>query len=86
MAAEQQYIDLYRDNSALIKGPSAEVLNAPRDRAYKDFCRQGFPTRKVERYKYTDMRPLLNPITDSICAVCLSPSIPIRLSSVTFPI
>ena len=61
MAAEQQYIDLYRDNSALIKGPSAEVLNAPRDRAYKDFCRQGFPTRKVERYKYTDMRPLFEP-------------------------
>ena len=61
MAAEQQYIDLSRDNSALIKGPSAEVLNAPRDRAYKDFCRQGFPTRKVERYKYTDMRPLFEP-------------------------
>lgn len=37
---------------------SAAPLNAVRDRAFDDFKRLGFPSRKVEKYKYTDMQRL----------------------------
>ena len=59
--AEKQYIDLYAEASEAIKEHSAEVMNAVRDRAFEDFRRQGFPTRKVERYKYTDMEKIFAP-------------------------
>lgn len=45
----------------MLFGHSSEVMNAVRDRAFDDFCRLGFPTRKVERYKYTDMTALFAP-------------------------
>lgn len=59
--AEQQYIDLYSQTRQMIAGHSAPVLNALRDKAFEDFKRQGFPSRKVERYKYTDMQELFAP-------------------------
>ena len=59
--AEKQYIDLYTEASEAIKEHSAEVMNAVRNRAFEDFRRQGFPTRKVERYKYTDMEKIFAP-------------------------
>lgn len=59
--AEQQYIDLYSQTRQMIAEHSAPVLNALRDKAYEDFKRQGFPSRKVERYKYTDMLELFAP-------------------------
>lgn len=59
--AEKQYIDLYAEASEAIKEHSAGVMNAVRDRAFEDFRRQGFPTRKVERYKYTDMEKIFAP-------------------------
>ena len=40
---------------------STEVMNAVRDQAFGDFQAQGFPTRKVERCKYTDMEKLFEP-------------------------
>lgn len=55
MKAEQQYIDLFTQYEALICRKSAEVLNAPRARAFADFERLGFPTRAHEEYKYTDV-------------------------------
>src|SRR3712207_9057859 len=61
MGSEKQYIDLYNDAWQLIFGHSAEVLNAVRDDAFADFGRLGFPSRKVERYKYTDMQRLFEP-------------------------
>ena len=61
MKSEQQYIDLYQQASQLIKTHSADVLNAVRDEAFADFKAQGFPTKKVERYKYTDMAALFAP-------------------------
>ena len=61
MKSEQQYIDLYQQASQLIKPHSADVLNAVRDEAFADFKAQGFPTKKVERYKYTDMAALFAP-------------------------
>ena len=61
MSAEKQYIDLYRQASGMICGHSAGVMNAVRDRAFDDFQRLGFPSKKVERYKYTDMAALFEP-------------------------
>ena len=40
---------------------SSDVMNAVRDAAFERFASNGFPTRKVERYKYTDMQELFAP-------------------------
>jgi len=61
MKAEQQYIDFYEQYHNLICQHSAEVLNTTRDIAFADFVRQGFPTRKLEKYKYTDIEKLFEP-------------------------
>ena len=45
----------------MICSHSAEVMNAVRDEAYENFKGQGFPTKKVERYKYTDIEKLFEP-------------------------
>jgi Fe-S cluster assembly protein SufD len=55
MKSELQYIELYREAGELIKGKSCAVMNAVRDEAFEAFVSSGFPTRKVERYKYTDV-------------------------------
>ena len=59
--AEQQYIDLYGQNRKMICDHSVDVMNAVRDQAFEDIKRLGFPSRKVERYKYTDMQQLFAP-------------------------
>ncbi len=61
MKAEQQYIDLFTQCEDMINGHSAEVMSRLRRQAFADFCRLGFPTRKQERYKYTDMAKLFEP-------------------------
>ncbi len=61
MNAEQQYIDLFSQTEAMICKHSAEVLNAPRAAAFADFERIGFPTRKMEKYKYTDVSKYFEP-------------------------
>ena len=61
MQSEKQYIDLYQQCRSLICNHSAAVLNAVRDCSFDDFKRLGFPTRKVERYKYTNMAALFEP-------------------------
>ena len=38
-----------------------EAMNAVRDKAFEDFKVQGFPSKKVERYKYTDIQKLFAP-------------------------
>lgn len=38
-----------------------EAMNAVRDQAFDDFLKQGFPSKKVERYKYTDIQKLFEP-------------------------
>jgi len=45
----------------MIMAHSSEPLNAVRDAAFEDFKRLGFPTKKVERYKYTDIPTLFEP-------------------------
>lgn len=61
MKAEQQYIDLYTQCEGMIARHSSEVMNAVRTQAFADFQRLGFPTRKVEKYKYTDVAKLFEP-------------------------
>lgn len=61
MKSEKQYIDLYRQCRDAICKHSAEPLNAVRDTAFADFERLGFPSQKVERYKYTNMSELFEP-------------------------
>ena len=61
MSAARQYIDLFRAQRQQIDGNSAPVLNAPREAAFADFQRLGFPTQKVERYKYTDVETAFAP-------------------------
>ncbi len=61
MRSEQQYIDLFSQCEAMIRRHSSEVLNAPRAKAFADFKAVGFPTRKEEKYKYTDVDKLFEP-------------------------
>lgn len=61
MSSETQYIDLYRQCKGMIDSHAPQVLNSLRDKAFDDFCKQGFPSKKVERYKYTDMQKLFEP-------------------------
>jgi len=60
-SAVSQYTDLYRQCRQMICDHSSDVMNAPRDAAYERFAKQGFPSRRVERYKYTDIEALFAP-------------------------
>lgn len=61
MSSEKQYIELYTQARDILNAHSSAVMNAVRDTAFEDFKRQGFPSRKVERYKYTSMEKLFAP-------------------------
>lgn len=61
MNSEQQYIDLYKQARGMIHEHSSDVMNSVRDEAFERFVSSGFPTRKVERYKYTDIQQLFAP-------------------------
>ena len=61
MRPEQQYIDLYAQAEALLRNHSAEPLNRLRARAFADFERLGFPTRRQEDCKYTDVAKAFEP-------------------------
>lgn len=61
MSSEKQYIELYTQARDMLNAHSSAVMNAVRDTSFEDFKRQGFPSRKVERYKYTSMEKLFAP-------------------------
>lgn len=61
MSSEKQYIDLYNQCKGMINKHAPQVLNGLRDKAFDDFCRLGFPSKKVERYKYTDIQKIFEP-------------------------
>ena len=61
MKSEKQYIELYEQARQVIFDHAPEAMNAVRDQAFEDFRRLGFPLKKVERYKYTDMQKLFAP-------------------------
>ena len=74
MRPEQQYIDLYTQAEALLRNYSAEPLNRLRARAFADFEHLGFPTRKQEAYKYTDI------------AKCFEPDYGMNFKRLAFPV
>ena len=59
--SEKQYIELYEQCRDIIMNHACGIMNDVRDSAFEDFKRLGFPTKKVERYKYTDMPSLFEP-------------------------
>ena len=61
MSSEQQYIELYQQARQLIFDHAPAVMNAVRGEAFEHFVSAGFPSRKVERYKYTDIAKLFAP-------------------------
>ncbi len=61
MNPEQQYIELFTDFEAMICQHSTVVLNAQRTKAFADFEQQGFPDKKQEQYKYTDIAQIFEP-------------------------
>ena len=61
MNSERQYIELYKQARQMIFDHAPEAMNAVRDQAFDDFKAQGFPSKKVERYKYTDIQKLFEP-------------------------
>lgn len=74
MNAEQQYLDLYSQQRELIARRSAPIMNALRDEAFECFRQAGFPSRKVERYRYTDV------------AVAFAPDYGLNLSRLHIPV
>ena len=60
-SSEQQYIELYKQARTMICEHSSDVMNAVRDEAFERFASAGFPCKKVERYKYTDIQKLFAP-------------------------
>ena len=61
MGSEKQYIELYEQTRQMIFDHAPVSMNVVRDQAFEDFRKQGFPTKKVERYKYTDIQKLFEP-------------------------
>ena len=61
MNSEQQYIDIYNQCRGLICEYSSAMMNAQREAAFERFKATGFPSQKVERYKYTDIQKLMAP-------------------------
>lgn len=54
-SSAQQYADIFAANRDELCRRSGAELNAVRDAAFAAFQAKGFPSRKVERYKYTDV-------------------------------
>ena len=61
MSSEQQYISLYEQCRGMICKHSADILNQKREEAFTHFQRNGFASRKVERYRYTDLQTIFEP-------------------------
>ena len=74
MNSEQQYMDIFTGCREMLDSHSVGAMNALRDKAFEDFTRQGFPTQKVERYKYTDV------------PAAFAPDYGLNLNRVEFPV
>ena len=61
MESERQSIDRVTQGRVLLAKHSCGVRNQHREEAFRHFQRLGFPTRKVERYKYTSMGDVFAP-------------------------
>ncbi len=57
--AEQRFLDLYASVSAKLPGARSPAVRAWRDAALDAFVLLGVPHRRVEEWKYTDLRALM---------------------------
>ncbi len=55
MNAEKQYIDFYQEVQGTITSRSPEEMNLQREEALRTFSAKGFPSKKVERYRYANV-------------------------------
>ncbi|MBR3616240.1 MAG: Fe-S cluster assembly protein SufD [Bacteroidaceae bacterium] len=55
MSQEQEYIDIFEQNLALIKEPCAELLNEAREKAAIRFKATGFPGTKEENWLHSNV-------------------------------
>jgi len=58
---KQQYIEVFEQCRAMIDKHSAPVMNSKRDAAFAAYCDTPLPTKKDERFKYTDIQKMLAP-------------------------
>ena len=65
-----QYVELYNEIKGQLDRQSCSALNAQREEAMKQFEAMGFPTRKVERYRYTDVEAAFAP-NYGMCSMCM---------------
>lgn len=61
MKETAQYLELFRAERSHIDAHSTAPLNGRRDAAAEAFAHLGFPSQKVERYKYTDVAKAFAP-------------------------
>jgi len=57
---KEQFIDLYHNNLSVIKEDLPDFFNNHREKALDSFKKLGIPTKKVEKYKYTDLSGVFN--------------------------
>lgn len=55
MKIEQQYINFFNEYKALLKANSNPISNSFREDAFADFCQLGFPTKKTELYRFSEI-------------------------------
>ena len=73
-----QYTDFFNEVRDVLYGRSCEVMNRQRSDALETFKMVGFPSRKVERYRYTDVLQAfapdygiaLTPLNDKLPQYC----------------
>lgn len=61
MEATKQYIDFYGEVRDVLASRSCPEMNACREAALQTFSRQGFPSPKVERYRYAKVEADFSP-------------------------
>ena len=54
--ATKNFIDLYTREREVIQSNSSEIINGLRTDAMLNFKKLGLPSRKLEKYKYTDVQ------------------------------
>ncbi len=80
MSAGKQYIDFYQEVRDTIAARSSAEMNAQREPALETFSAKGFPSQKVERYRYVkvdaDFSPnygiALTPLAGPLPPYCFS--------------
>ena len=61
MEAIRQYIDFYSEVRDVIAARSCAEMNVQREDALRTFSAQGFPSSRVERYRYAKVEADFSP-------------------------